>query len=234
MRSPERYYLENLYPFQVGILRLVKKLGLPFYLTGGTALGRGYFNHRYSDDLDLFVNNDAGFPDAVDRLYRALVSEKEIRMHHTSVVRTADFVQIVCSSLRYRECTLKIDLVNDIAAHFGKLKNHAVLGTIDSWRNILSNKVSALYRQEPKDIADLWIIARHRRFSWKEIVGEAKEKDAGVDPVAAFEIIRSFPPQYLAKIKWTAAINRKQVYADLRQIAHDILMGARNSIASGV
>jgi len=35
----------------------VKKSGTPFYLTGGTALSRGYFNHRYSDDLDLFVNN---------------------------------------------------------------------------------------------------------------------------------------------------------------------------------
>ena len=230
MKSPERHYLENLYPFQVGILRLVKKLGLPFYLTGGTALGRGYFNHRYSDDLDLFVNNYAGFPDAVDRLYRALAAEKEIHIEQKSIIRTTDFVQIVCSSAKYHGCTLKLDLVNDIAAHFGKLKNHAMLGKIDSWRNILSNKISALYRQEPKDIADIWIIARHRRFMWKDIVGEAKEKDGGVDPIAAYEIIRSFPPQYLGKIKWTGAINKKLIHADLARIADDVLRGARNSI----
>ncbi len=32
-----------------------KKLETPFYLTGGTALSRHYFNHRYSDDIVLFV-----------------------------------------------------------------------------------------------------------------------------------------------------------------------------------
>ncbi|MCD4795127.1 MAG: nucleotidyl transferase AbiEii/AbiGii toxin family protein [Bacteroidales bacterium] len=29
---------------------------MPFYLTGGTALVRFYLNHRYSEDLDFFVN----------------------------------------------------------------------------------------------------------------------------------------------------------------------------------
>ncbi|HPK45112.1 MAG TPA: nucleotidyl transferase AbiEii/AbiGii toxin family protein, partial [Spirochaetota bacterium] len=37
------------------MLNCVKNLNLPFYLTGGTALSRGYFNHRYSDDIDLFT-----------------------------------------------------------------------------------------------------------------------------------------------------------------------------------
>jgi len=32
-----------------------------FYLTGGTALGRFYLNHRYSEDLDFFVNADPEF-----------------------------------------------------------------------------------------------------------------------------------------------------------------------------
>jgi hypothetical protein len=27
-----------------------------FYLSGGTAASRGYLHHRFSDDLDLFVN----------------------------------------------------------------------------------------------------------------------------------------------------------------------------------
>jgi hypothetical protein len=35
--------------------------GLPFYLTGGTALGRFYLNHRYSEDMDFFVNADSDF-----------------------------------------------------------------------------------------------------------------------------------------------------------------------------
>ncbi|MDR0646755.1 MAG: nucleotidyl transferase AbiEii/AbiGii toxin family protein [Elusimicrobiota bacterium] len=32
-----------------------------FFLTGGTALSRAYLRHRYSDDLDFFVNNDGEY-----------------------------------------------------------------------------------------------------------------------------------------------------------------------------
>jgi hypothetical protein len=31
-------------------------------LTGGTAASRGYLQHRFSDDLDLFTNDAAEFP----------------------------------------------------------------------------------------------------------------------------------------------------------------------------
>lgn len=45
-----------------------KKLETPFYLTGGTALSRHYFNHRYSDDIVLFVNSNSNYP-----LFRDLI-----------------------------------------------------------------------------------------------------------------------------------------------------------------
>ncbi|MBN1663686.1 MAG: nucleotidyl transferase AbiEii/AbiGii toxin family protein [Deltaproteobacteria bacterium] len=54
MKQSAKFYQETLYPFQDGILNIVKKLSTPFYLTGGTALSRHYFNHRFSDDLSLF------------------------------------------------------------------------------------------------------------------------------------------------------------------------------------
>jgi len=38
------------------VLALIRRTDTAFYLTGGTALGRHYLHHRYSDDLDLFVN----------------------------------------------------------------------------------------------------------------------------------------------------------------------------------
>lgn len=49
----ENYYTNNLYPFQDLVLKLIMKVDDAFYLTGGTALGRHYLKHRYSDDLDL-------------------------------------------------------------------------------------------------------------------------------------------------------------------------------------
>lgn len=57
MNSFGNYYTEKLYPLQDGVMKIVKDLQLPFYLTGGTALSRFYYHHRYSDDLDYFVNN---------------------------------------------------------------------------------------------------------------------------------------------------------------------------------
>ena len=51
-------------------------MNLPFYLTGGTALSRYYFNHRFSADLDLFVNNDRQFDVYVDRVFDVLEDEQ--------------------------------------------------------------------------------------------------------------------------------------------------------------
>ena len=55
------YYTNKLYPFQDLVLKLIMEIDDRFYLTGGTALGRHYLKHRYSDDLDLFVNSETDF-----------------------------------------------------------------------------------------------------------------------------------------------------------------------------
>lgn len=51
-----------------------------FYLTGGTALGRIYLRHRYSEDLDLFVNDDDRFGIWADRLLETWRSERSWRV----------------------------------------------------------------------------------------------------------------------------------------------------------
>ena len=50
------YYETKLYPVQNEVLKNLKNLELPFYLTGGTALSRGYYNHRYSDEFGGFMS----------------------------------------------------------------------------------------------------------------------------------------------------------------------------------
>ena len=47
-------FYDALYSFQDAVLETVFEEPLGFYLTGGTALGRFYLHHRYSDDLDFF------------------------------------------------------------------------------------------------------------------------------------------------------------------------------------
>jgi len=45
---PSQYYEENLYPLQDGVMNILSQSGTDFFLTGGTALSRAYYNHRYS------------------------------------------------------------------------------------------------------------------------------------------------------------------------------------------
>ncbi len=52
------FYFERLYLLQDAVLQRVNALDTGFYLGGGTATSRGYLHHRFSDDLDLFVNKD--------------------------------------------------------------------------------------------------------------------------------------------------------------------------------
>ncbi len=56
------FYLNVFYPFQDEVLRILnEEIETGFYLTGGTAASRGYLNHRFSDDLDFFINDDNRF-----------------------------------------------------------------------------------------------------------------------------------------------------------------------------
>lgn len=54
MAADSAYYLDQLYPLQDKVLRVITECDTDFYLTGGTALSRVYLHHRFSDDLDPF------------------------------------------------------------------------------------------------------------------------------------------------------------------------------------
>ncbi len=67
MTSQEIYY-SKLYDLQDRALNYIQRANTDFYLTGGTALSRFYLNHRYSDDLDLFVNHHPKFEQEVEKV----------------------------------------------------------------------------------------------------------------------------------------------------------------------
>ena len=170
MNTSERYCRERLYPFQDGILRHVKKSATPFYLTGGTALSRRWFAHRYSEDLDLFVDSDPRYADHVDAVF-ALLKEAEgdgeLAVDQQRLRRSPWHTQLwVTQENSVGTIELKIDLVNDTAPRVGSVESDPVLGRTDNWRNILANKVAAVFRYEPKDLADIWVMARNRSFDW--------------------------------------------------------------------
>jgi hypothetical protein len=236
MNSFAGHYTQSLYPLQDGILQIVRNTGIPFYLTGGTALSRHYFNHRFSDGLDLFVNDDRSYDRQIDQIFQALEAHQkagEFAIDYDRLRKEEHCTQIFLTkktSKNNMTAELKLDLINDLAAHYGGFEQSETLGRIDSWRNILTNKVSAIFRYEAKDFVDIWIIARRRAFHWKEIIGEAKTKEAGVDPIAVFEILKSFPTDVLSSVKWNMPVDEQTFISDLSTIAGDIFRGSENKL----
>jgi len=215
-------------------LNIVKKLNTDFYLTGGTALSRGYFRHRYSDDLDLFMNNRDDYSQNVQLLLKEFEKAQKdgaFLIDYNRLQKYENYTQFMLrKKIEDEDIYLKVDVVNDIATRYGDLHYDNLLGAIDSWRNILSNKLAAIFRYEAKDVADIWIIAKQRQFDWIGIVEEAKTKEAAVDPVLLFEILKSFPEAELAYVKWSTHVDSGIFKKELDQIAEDILHGRHNTL----
>lgn len=208
----------------------------PFFLTGGTALSRRYLHHRYSDDLDLFVHNDPDYAAHVDIILRRLLNtghQHNCELDRGSLNKSDDYTQLYIRSDQQPGMELKVEFINDEAVHYGPITEDPVLGRIDSWRNILSNKLTALFRSEPKDVVDIHALALVENFNWEEIVTEAKSKEAGIDPQTIYSILRSFPVQSLNSINWINRPDTENFTSDIKIIADDILHGNDNSLVSG-
>ncbi len=226
MQESDAYYEEILYPLQNGVLSTLAACETPFYLTGGTALHRHYFGYRYSDDLDLFVNQDAGFDRHVDLALTAL-RERGYKLDPDAFVRNEQYARVLIVE---SEATLNIDFVNDSAPRFGAVVSGLLFPRIDTLRNIISNKVTALYRLEGKDVADLWAICAHEPFLWSDIMTEASRKETGIDAATVADLVRSFPRHLFDTIRWRTQPDGKLFFADLAAIASDLLAVRRNSL----
>lgn len=220
---PETFYLDKLYPFQNQVLEAIERLDLDFYLTGGTALSRCYLQHRYSEDLDFFVNDHIDFKKQCVTAIDALKKKWPCDLAVTS----ESFVRIF---LQGKEVALKVDFVNDVAAHFGDIEESSVFFRTDNWRNILSNKICALSRLEAKDVADIIFIARRYSFEWETIIDEAKEKDLWVEPIEICRLISQFPTHLLKAIQWISDVNFDLLEKHIHVVHNDIFTGSENSL----
>ena len=108
------WFEKVLYPFQDEALSLAARVETGFYLTGGTALGRIHLRHRYSEDLDLFVNDDDRFQAWADRLLEAWRGKAGWQL--TVQRRDPRFVR---ASLSRDDVPLKIEFVNDVRGRAG-------------------------------------------------------------------------------------------------------------------
>ena len=223
----ETYYFNRLYPLQDNVLKIIHGCKTDFYLTGGTALSRHYLQHRFSDDLDFFLNASPHFHSQADDIIAALKNQWNESL---SVNLQEDtFVRLFLSE---QDVQLKIDLINDVPFHFGEIISTELFSRTDSIRNILSNKISALARDESKDFADLLFITRAFPFNWEEVIHEAKQKDSWVNELDISKRLYEFNVERFDGLKWIEEIDLKKCKVQLQRTAHDVLTGTDNSLVS--
>lgn len=214
------FYFNVFYPFQDQVLRVLSKPETGFYLTGGTAASRGYLDHRFSDDLDFFVNDDDRFGLWADRWIQALTQESDWQTQVT--LRDERFVRMI---LTRPNVTLKIEMVNDVPAHVGKIRLHPVLGRLDSPENILANKITAVIdRQAPKDLADIWGFCCQLGLSLTDAIEGAQGKAMGIFPADLARVLCSVTPKDWEIVRWIKAPEVNQYIADLTELGEKLIL----------
>jgi predicted nucleotidyltransferase component of viral defense system len=214
-----QFYLKQLYPFQDQVLRVISATDTGFYLTGGTALSRGYLNHRFSDDLDFFVNDDPNFSLWTDRIFQGLSRSAE--WNNQIIQRDERFVRL---TLKQAEIDLKIDLINDVPSRVGEPLHHPVLGRIDTAENMLANKITAvLDRTAPKDLADIWGLCCRKGLSLKDAIAGAQGKAAGVFPVDLARVLCSVTRSDWELVRWIKPPNPEQFIVQLAELGKSLI-----------
>lgn len=215
----------KLYLLQDKILVVLQPVLSSFYLTGGTALGRYYLNHRFSEDLDFFVNNSNTFHSGLKNIEKALAGKFSL-LRNQSII-SEDYVRYYIED---EGMSFKIEFVNDIAYRCG-VPNIYQYGLIDTPINILTNKLTAVVgRDEPKNVFDICSLAQHYTFNWLEVFSEARNK-ALISEIDVEQRIKSFPVQLFQKVDWHIfPVDIATLAVALQTIADDFLLGSDNSL----
>jgi len=215
----------KLYRIQDKVLLALKPVLSSFYLTGGTALGRFYLNHRYSEDLDFFLNKSDTFLSLVKTIEKVLISKFSVLIQESVIYE--DFVRYYIED---EESVLKIEFVNDIAYRCGVPNNYRY-GYIDTPLNILTNKLTAIIgRDEPKDVFDIYTLAQYYKFNWLKVFEEVRNK-AIINEIDVEQRIKSFPVLLFQKADWhILPLDIDAVSKAIQILADDFFLGSDNSL----
>lgn len=126
-----------------------------FYLTGGTALAQFYFQHRLSEDIDLFSEKEVNVS-AVE----AFLQKASIKLGISKIIKQ-NYLGLYTYQLKYRDGdTLKVDFNYypfpkiEKGTYFGKLE-------VSSLYDIAVNKIHTIsMRTRVRDYIDLYFIMK--------------------------------------------------------------------------
>ena len=219
MNNPS-YFYDHLYPLQDRVLALIHQTETGLYLSGGTAASRGYLNHRFSDDIDLFADDDKNFGLWAERVIHAISGAK---MGEFIVgLREERFFRL---TLTHEDVVLKIEMINDVPSRVGAIQDHPILGRLDSAENILANKITALLdREEPKDLADIWGFCQLKGLSLEEAISGAQGKSAGVFPADLARLLCSATKADWEAVRWIQSPQVNKFLTDLNVLGEMLLL----------
>jgi hypothetical protein len=205
-------------------MNTISKCGTRFFLTGGTALSRAYYHHRYSDDLDFFVNSDDEYAEQLKIIFARLKADGFFWNVVTDFISAKTYTSFKVG-WRKSDTLLKLDFVNDISVRFGEIIRTSFFDRIDSIRNILSNKLTCVFRFEGKDVADIREIALREKINWRQAIQDAQRKEAGVDIPVVGDILKGMPQNEFDAIAWTKKPDWREFCADIDKIVYEMLSG---------
>lgn len=217
MQVREEKYIQ-LYKTQDSIIKLVVEENFGFYLTGGTALQRFYFDsYRYSDDLDFFLI-DNGTSKADSKEFQKFLDMLDNNNIEYSInISSPYFKQIFL-----KENHLKIDLVNDFVFHqkdFIKAENGLYL---DSLQNIFVNKLeTTLSRTEPRDLFDIYTILSNHKIDINKSF-KLLGKKTNLEPSAIVENLTNID---------TRSINSDKIQVKNAKVLEDFVNNFHNIIS---
>jgi hypothetical protein len=168
-----------------------------FFLTGGSALGLFYLEHRCSYDLDLFTSETPEWIEIDGILHlcaREIGASSEILKDSPTFRRYR----------LYREGESEIiDFVLAIDKQIDETKELFKNVRVDTLREIFVNKITTLIsRCELKDLVDLYFLEQEG-MRIEEHFEEARQKNGGLDPAMISSILRQIQvtelPEYLIK-----------------------------------
>jgi len=121
---------------------------------------------------------------------------------------------------------LKLDFVNDLVPLYGEIIKTTLFYRTDSIKNMLSNKLSAIFRYAAKDIVDIREIAlQEKNINWASIINDARQKEAGLELIYISEILTGIPQSEFDTIAWTKKPTWEEFQSDIEKIVHDMMHG---------
>jgi hypothetical protein len=146
-----------------------------FFLTGGTALGCFYLEHRKSYDMDFFVTSDDEWKMVFSDF---LVVIKNIQATARQINLSPSFARYEITRSDEHEI---IDFVRETVPQIWPEKNRFGDILVDTPEEITVNKWCALLgRTEVKDLVDLFFLSKHIDI-WN-LFEKGSRKEGGLDP----------------------------------------------------